>query len=636
MNRWNKNRARRVVPLVLGLVLTTTAAAPAAATSPSPPTAEAAAPTPAPTPAPAVGDYRIGHSQPIDSVNPFGQQNAISNSVSQLGYDLLLNYRTEDGRPDLDRSLASAYETSPDGRTWTFTLRPGITWSDGKPFTSADVKWTYEAALTNETNVLGGYVTNIETVTAPDAHTVVMRLEKADARLESVFIPILPRHVFASRPVESLDKAPIPVPAVTTAPFRLVSYKKGGTTVLEANPRFRGERPPMKRVLFVHYQAGEAALRDIKLGSLDMVADGEASWVSKLGTEPDITVWSAPAPGFSEIAFNSCPPGGAGACTGPAGNVRTKVVQDPAIRRALAWGIDRDNLSRTLHAGQNKPADGLVSPYYTAYYHSFAEDPEIGYAYDPAKARAILKDGGWTCGTKGPCAKDGVRAEFEMMVRSTSTQDQNAVRRIRAWAAEIGITIHMSVVTEDALNNTIYNPGARTDTYAPSFDAFYWAWSGDVATPDLNLEVLRTGNSWSDTYYSNPAYDRASLTALHTVDLPRRTAAMREAQRIALTDLPYIPTVYAAAVVLTRDDTWHGYQPSPATGAGSPFGTNWGQLTGLRPGPEPGTTAATASRGGLLSTPAWLAVALLTAGAGYGIGRRSGARPAAVRDWTDE
>ncbi|MFI5939312.1 ABC transporter substrate-binding protein [Streptomyces uncialis] len=622
----------RTGALVAALLLALTGATAAPAATPAPATDTGSAGQRAPAPD---GDYRIGHSQPIDSVNPFGQQNSLANSVSQLGYDLLLNYRTADGRPDLDNSLAESYRTSPDGRTWTFRLRPGITWSDGRPLTSADVKWTFDTVRANETNVLRGYVVNIKKVTTPDPLTVVFSLSAPDARLESAFVPVLPAHVFAKYPVESIDKIRMPLPAVTTAPFRITAYKKGGTTVLTANPAFRGERPAMRRVLLVHYQAGEAALRDIRLGSLDMVADGDSSWVAKLKKDRDITVWSSPAPGYSEIAFNSCPPGGAGDCAGPAKNVRTAVVQDPAVRRALAWGIDRDNLSRTIYAGQNLPADGLISPYYSAYYKGFAKDPEIGYRHDPARARALLKDGGWDCATT-PCVKDGTKAEFEMMVRATSTQDQNAVRRVRAWAAEIGITIDMSVVTEDALNNAIYNPSSVKGRTAPSFDAFYWAWSGDVGTPDLNLEVLRTGSSWADVYYSDPGYDKATLDAVRSREMPGRVAAMHRAERIALTELPYIPTVFSAYIVLTRNDTWHGHQPSPSTGKGSPFGTNWSQLTALRAGPRPGTTAAAADTGSGVPAPAWLALALLTACGGYALGRRRGARPAEIRDWTDE
>ncbi|MFE5548905.1 ABC transporter substrate-binding protein [Streptomyces sp. NPDC056534] len=583
----------------------------------------------------AAGDYRVGHEQPIDSVNPFGQQNVIANTVSQLSYDLLLNYSTQDGRPDLENSLARSYTVSPDGKTWTFTLRSGITWSDGQPFTSADVKWTYDAARTNETNMLSGYMTSVENVSAPDPLTVRLGLTDPDARLDSAFIPILPKHVFKSVPIDKIDKTPVSLPSVTTAPFSIKKWDKNGTTELVPNPKFRGTKPQMQRVLFIHYDDGEAALRDLKLRALDMVTEGNSRWAGQLKKSKDIKVWGAPSPGFSEIAFNSCPPKGAGACSGPGKKAKVAVVQDPAIRQALAWGIDRETLSRTVYGGQNPPAYGLISPYYASYFKDHSQDPEIGYRYDPGEARNILKAGGWDC-TKNPCAKNGVTARFEMMVRSTEDQDQNAVRRIRAWAADIGITIDIAVVTEDALNNAIYAPGKDDDHYAPAFDAFYWAWSGDIGTPDLNLEVLRTDSSWQDCFYSSPSYDRASLKALKSQNLQERVAAMHEAEIIAMKDLPYIPTVYSHTLTLTRNDTWHGYLASPQPN-GSPFGTNWLQLTNLQPGPESPTSSP---RSGQTASgmPHSSAAALTAAAAciGFLVGRRRKPANRPTHDWTDE
>ncbi|MER7818810.1 ABC transporter substrate-binding protein [Streptomyces sp. NPDC096153] len=577
-------------------------------------------------------DYRIGHEQPIDSVNPLGQQNAISNSVSQLSYDLLLNYRTSDGRPDLENSLAKSYSVSPDGKTWMFRLRTDVQWSDGTPFTSADVQWTYDTVRANETNVLSGYLTSVTKVSALDRHTVRLTLSEPDARLDSAFIPILPKHVFGNLPVDTIDKAKVPLPNVTTAPFQVKKWDKGGTTELIPNPRFRGAEPPMRRVLFVHYDDGESALRDLKLSELDMVTDGNSRWVEQLARERDIKVWGAPSPGFSEIAFNSCSPGGAGACSGPGKGANITVVQDPAIRRAIAWGIDREALSRTVYGGQNQPAHGLISPYYSTYYKDHSTDPDIGYRYAPDKARSILKSGGWDC-SHHPCTKNGVQARFEMMVRSTEDQDQNAVRRIRAWAAEIGINIEMAIVTEEALNNAIYAPGESDDNYGPTFESFYWAWSGDIGTPDLNLEVLRTGSSWQDSFYSNSEYDKASLTALKSRDHGRRLEAMHRAEKIAMSDLPYIPTVYSFSLTLTRNDTWHGYIPSPQTGNGSPFGTNWLQLTSLRQGL--GSIPA-ASTGSSMSTPATVLLALTSAVIGLLVGRRTRRTSAERHDWTDE
>ncbi|MFE5947956.1 ABC transporter substrate-binding protein [Streptomyces sp. NPDC056480] len=593
-----------------------------------------AAPTQALAASEKTDDYRIGHEQPIDSINPLGQQNVIAGTVSQLSYDLLLNYRTEDGRPDLEHSLAESYKTSPDGKTWTFKLKEGISWSDGKPFTSADVKWTYDAVRTNETNMLSGYLTSVRDVSNPDLRTVRISLSEPDARIDSVFIPILPKHVFAKVPIDKIDKAPVPLPSVTTAPFRIKKWDKSGTTELIPNPSFRGSKPSMNRVLFVHYDDGEAALRDLKLSGLDMVSEGNSRWAGQLKSAKDITVWGAASPGFSEIAFNSCPPKGAGACSGPGKGADVAVVQDSSIRQAIAWGIDREALSRTVYGSQNPPAYGLISPYYSRYFKDHSRDPQIGYRYDPEKARSILRAGGWDC-THTPCTKGGTKARFEMMVRSTEDQDQNAVRRIRAWAADLGITIDMAVVTEDALNNAIYAPGKDEDHYAPTFDAFYWGWSGDIGTPDFNLEVLRTDSTWQDSFYSSLEYDRVSIKALKSQEAAERVTAMHEAEKIAMKDLPYIPTVYSHSLTLTRNDTWHGYLKSPQPN-GSPFGTNWLQLTNLQPGPEIPKAAPPDRSTGRFSRTSVVLLAGAAAAIGFAAGRRRKPANSPVRDWTDE
>ncbi|HZZ95390.1 MAG TPA: ABC transporter substrate-binding protein, partial [Jatrophihabitantaceae bacterium] len=528
-------------------------------------------------------DYRIGDNQPVDSVNPFKELNEISYDITSMSYDLLLNYRTADGQPDLQHSLASAYHVSPDAKTWTFTLHSGITWSDGKPFTSADVKWTYDAVRENKTNVMNAYLANVKSVDTPNATTVVLHLSAPDVRISSIFVPILPQHVFAQYPIKQLDKITLPLPSVTTAPYQITSWNKDGTTVLTANPSFRGPKPVVQRVLITHYSNQDGVLRDLKLGSLDMIVDGDVRWASQLKSNASVRTWSASSPGFQEIAFNSCPLSGAGDCGKPGPDVNVKVVQDHAIREALAYGINRPDIAQANYAGQSQPADGLISPFYSTYYKDWSHDPQIGYQYNQAKARQVLAAGGWDC-SSSPCVKDGTKAAFTLYVRTNDEPGQNAMRRVVAEAGQIGIKITLSIVTEDALNNKIYAPG-KGGTYDPDYDAFYWAWTGDP-TPDFDFSVLNTGSAWTDSYYSNKAYDALTKQALQTPDHAQRADLLHRAERIAMTDLPYIPIVYSNSFDVTRTDTWHGYQPSPTTN-GTPIGTNWLQLTSLRPGAEP-------------------------------------------------
>ncbi|MEO7124711.1 MAG: ABC transporter substrate-binding protein [Nakamurella sp.] len=546
---------------------------------------------PAANAADASSDLRIGDIQPIDSVNPFVEQNDISYDITSLTYDLLLNYKTNDLTPDLANSLAESYETSPDGKTWTFKLHPGITWSDGVPFTSADVKWTYESARDNTTNVMNTYVAGIKSIDTPDKDTVVLHLTDPDVRISSIFVPILPEHVFAKIKLDQLDKVALPLPSVTTAPYIISSYDKTGTTILTANPKFRGAQPAVKRIVETNYGNQDSLLRDIQGGNLDVVLGGNLQWKKQLESSTDIKQWTGSSGGFQEIAFNSCPPAGAGECTGPGKNVHVKVVQDHAIREALAYAVDRPTIAQTVYAGVPQPAYGLISPYYANYFKDWSKDPDIGYPFSLDKAKEVLKAGGWDC-SASPCTKDGVKAEFTLAVRTNDPPGQNAMRRVIAAAGQIGIKITLSVVTEDALNNLIYAPSTG-DKYAPDFDAFYWAWVGDP-TPDFNMSVLQTGSSWSDSYYSNPKYDSLVSDALITQDPAKRLDMLHSAEKIAMTDLPYIPIIYAYSYDLTRNDTWHGYLPSPTGENGSPLGTNWLQVTSLIAGPEAAAAQSTA------------------------------------------
>ena len=496
--------------------------------------------------------------------------------------------------------------------------------------------WTYRAVLANQTNVLRGYLENVSSVDAAGPLTVVLHLSSPDARLSSIFVPILPEHVFSRYPVAKLDKITWPLPAVTTAPYRITSYNREGTTVLTANPLFRGARTAVRRVLFIYYGDQQSELRDIKLGTLDLVDDGETHWISELRDNTRVRTWGGSQPGYQVLGFNSCPPRGAGDCTGPGSDVHVKVVQDHAIRTALAYAVNRPDISRTVYGGANKPAYGLISPFYTLYYKDWSKDPQIGYPYSLSTARAVLKAGGWNCSTS-PCTKDGTKAAFNVDVLTSDSTGQNAVRRIVASAAEVGISIRMQVVTQDAMNNLFYAPGSKSGSYAPDEDAFYETWSGDT-TPDLNLEVLRTGDAWQDAFYSDPAYDRLTLAALRASDMRQRVSLMHQAERIAMTDLPYLPVVYGYGVMLTNDATWHDYQMSPSGSQGLPFGTNWLQVTSLKPGPAPASATADASAptaSGGLSIVVSVLIALLMGVAGYLLGNRRGRRFVAI-DWTDE
>jgi peptide/nickel transport system substrate-binding protein len=564
----------------------------------------------------ASGDLRVGTAQPFDSPNPFQAVLAIAVDAYDLTYyDQLGGQKISDQSPDFSSSLASSADVSKDGLTITFHLRKGIHWSDGVPFTSADALWTFNAILRNTTNQLHTTISAVKSVSAPDANTFVLHLTTRDSEfIEKLSVPILPAHVWSKIPIAKLDKVPGPIPTVTTAPWMLTSWQKNGTTILKANPKYDvfrngGRTPDVKRILLTTYQNSDSVYRDVAQGHLDVAFNGPPDWAPRAKkASSSLTLVSAHRGGYWEIAFNSCPLTGSKICSGPAKGVKTKVVQDPAIRKALAYGIDRAKFAPVVYNNQGTTAYGLISPRFKLYYEDLSKDPKYGYAFDPAKAKEVLKAGGWDCATT-PCTKNGVKAEFELATLADNPKFQQMAKRAAADAKKIGIVMDLAFISEDALNNRIYASGKTKDTYAPNYDAFLWDWDVSGVTPTPILEVLRSFDASSDSFYDSKPFDAALQRAKEATTLAGTVAAVRDASRIELGDLPYLPLVHLNAIDVIRKDTWHGWKPSPAPD-GEPLFQVSTQLLALRPGPAPvestgtGTpVAVTTSDSGWLTTP---------------------------------
>src|SRR3954453_13333674 len=184
----------------------------------------------------------------VDSLNPFLGFQAPSYEMWGLTYDYLTGYTMKDMSPA--PGLATKWTTSDDGKTWTFTLRSGVKWSDGKPLTAADVAYTYNRILhgTAESTNWISYLNGVTKVTAPDDTTVVLQLKKPSATLPLLPIPIVPEHVWknvSEKEIKTYKAEPTNgKPVVGSGPFRLVQGTADGSTFkFEANPDYWGGTP---------------------------------------------------------------------------------------------------------------------------------------------------------------------------------------------------------------------------------------------------------------------------------------------------------------------------------------------------------------------------------------------------------
>src|SRR6476659_4874177 len=197
--------------------------------------------------------FTVAFTTDVDSLNPFLGVNAESYELWAITYDMMVNYSMKDASPT--PGLATKWDTSADGKTWTFHIRDGVKWSDGQPLTAADIAYTYNRVLhgTIESSNWSSYLNNVKTVTAPDARTVVLSLSRPNAVLPLVPITILPEHIWknvSEKAMKSYDAAPTPGhPVVGSGPFQLVEGTGGGSTFrFVANKNYWGGAPHVDEV----------------------------------------------------------------------------------------------------------------------------------------------------------------------------------------------------------------------------------------------------------------------------------------------------------------------------------------------------------------------------------------------------
>jgi peptide/nickel transport system substrate-binding protein len=484
---------------------------------------------------------KIGWGQDPQTLNPFVGLDEENYTVWALNWDLLVNFDPDDLQPA--PGIAESWEVSDDQRTVTFTLADR-TWSDGTPITSKDVKFSLDV-LGGEGALFAGYTSNVESVTTPDDKTVVVKTTQPDARIVGgLFIYILPEHIWGKVPVSELTSSYQPdLPLVGSGPFIVTEFERNRIIRMERNPEWTGDEPNFDEVQFVKYGNEDAAERALQLGEVDIIAEVQPATFERLGNEPNIETVRGASPSYTELAFNLC---SAENCPDAEFN---PAVQDKAVRQAIANVIDRERVNEISALGTSFVANGILPSFYRTFY----ETPEQDYnPPDVEAAKQLLDEAGWEENGDGPRTKGDQELSFDLLVRSESQSDIQASRLIAEMAREIGVEFNVQVVSVDALTEaTVRFVDGKP---APDFDTFVWGWGGDPYDPSFLLSLFTTeeiGNS-SDSFYSNPEYDRLFKEQAAAFDNEERKDIIAEMVALTQEDLPY--------VVLTEDPNLQAYR----------------------------------------------------------------------------
>jgi len=508
-----------------------------------------AAPTPEP---PAVA--RIGYGGSPDTLNPGTAVLTEAYTIFALVYDALYTYNL-DGTYSL--GLAESVDRSADGLTYTYKIRSGIKFHDGQPLTARDVAFTYNLNKAHaEYPYMNPYTASMESITAPDDTTVVIRLNAVIPNIESqlVFQYVLPAHVWQAHAAGAAAVEFENETLIGSGPFKLLEYKQGEFVRLGANKQHFSRPPKVDEVIFQTFGNPDALVQAVSTGQVDMITELPNAAAEKLGKAPNVKVVSAApfAPAVSDIIFNqatsaSCP--SKSACTG---NV---ALQDRQVRVALAHATNKQQLIDVLLLGKGTPGLTLIPNGLGMWFNNSLQD----YEYNPAKANKILDDAGYSsyineirCAVPD-CPYPSPIMNFRMYWPSDSVDAPRMAELLAGMWKEIGVGLYPQAIDPDAL----------TALCCPAFDfdIMLWGWGSDP-DPNLLLNVMRTesiATGSSETGYSNARYDALYEQQSVELDLKKRQALVWEMQRLVHEDAVYIIPYYEMQVQAVRTDRFTGW-----------------------------------------------------------------------------
>ncbi|MFD9614136.1 ABC transporter substrate-binding protein [Streptomyces sp. NPDC059083] len=418
----------------------------------------------------------VAVSQSIDSLSPFLAQKLTSTSIHRLAYEYLTNYDPKDAHTV--PGLATAWTSSPDKLTWTYTIRKDSTWSDGQRATAEDAAWTFNKMMTdpNAATANGSFTANFAQVTAPDPQTLVIRLKKPQATMTALDVPIVPKHVWEKVTDFSKFNNDKTFPIVGNGPFVITDYKVDQYIKLKPNEKFWRGAPKFDELVFKYYKDGDAAVAALQKGEVSFVPNLTPAQAAALKTQKDIKVNDAPGRRFYALATNP----GAKAQDGKTFGNGSKALLDPEVRKALFLAVDRATLVDKVFQGHAVEGEGYIPPRFGSYFWKPEGAQER--AYDPAAAEKVLDAAGYRKDAAGKrLGKDGRPLELRILCHATDPNDKAVGKYLQEWWGKLGIGLKVECL------DSVSDPWVKGD-YDLAFDG--WSVNPD---PDYVLSIHTCG-----------------------------------------------------------------------------------------------------------------------------------------------
>jgi len=469
------------------------------------------------------GVLRVANWAEPNSLNPILVSNTAENFVASLMFDELVTIDDKGNDvPDLASVVPSLQNggVTKNGLTITYRLRHRVTWHDGAPFTSADVKFSWQAVMNPNNNVVErrGY-DQVASVDTPDAYTVVFHLKRPFSPfIDTVFgdsddpFRIIPQHILGK--MHDVNKALFNAAPIGTGPFKFARWVHGDHIDLVANTRYFRGAPKLSRIVVQTVVDDNTKTAMLRSHGTDLITDMSSAAYRILRGNPNVKIELVKAPNYSSIGYNFTHP----------------PLDDIRVRQAITYAIDQQRMIANLEFGTAVPATADLSDFYWAYDLNVTR-----YPFDLRRSGQLLDQAGWKVGAGGIRQKNGQPLSLQLVYGQGSETARQIAIQTQADLAQAGIQVQLKVYLYNVLYATKAEGGILNNG---KFDLAEWSWVSGADPDDSSQwmcdQVPPAGNNaW---HYCNAQLDDAERTALATFDRSARKKAYATTQSLLTSD----------------------------------------------------------------------------------------------------
>lgn len=456
----------------------------------------------------------------IDSLDPAAQATtAVMQQVSMM-VETLTKVGPDGSAQPL---LATKWTVSPDGLTYTFTLRSGVKFSDGTPFNAAAVKWSLDRINSPSTYKADPNVfTVIQSVDAPSDDTAVIHLKKAFPALPAAMALAIAGITSPTAGSQSPNTPQQIKKPVGTGPYMFASEVTGDHLTMTANPNYWGTKPTYASQTYQVVPDASSRIALLQSGGAQVIADPPVSDLQSLQGNSADKVLLFNSPYVIQMQFNTQDP------TVPA-------IKQAQVRQALSYAVDRATIIKSVLYGAGQELSGPLPGFISG-----ACDTTT-YDYNPDKAKQML------------AAAGAQHLTLQMMApNGRYLNDYKVAQAVAGYLRAVGVTVNLAAPTDFAtyLSQVNVDPAKSTNR---SLDMIGWG----ALYPDASqaLYQFQTGDlppqGYDGSNYTNPAYDALVTQANSTVDDTARKALYCQAQKTLVADAPVMWLYGLKNVVVT-------------------------------------------------------------------------------------